>query len=108
MCIALVRLMTAGDWMWLPLILLVFWLSDLVTAWRHERLIKAGRVVLHNDIKGRTALAERDFTDRGDRYQGKVRLGQELWDAVSSGRITKGDELVVTNRDGMILFVRHQ
>lgn len=72
-------------------------------------IIKTHRTGTHTGTElmiGTTAVAEEDFTQAGDRYQGRVWTHGELWNAISETSVRKGDDLEIQKREGLTLMTR--
>ena len=75
------------------------------TALRAQRTrVQTGAETLFNE----TGRAEDVFEQRHGRYEGMVSVHGELWKAVSPHPIESGDEVTITDRQNLILFVNHK
>ena len=62
----------------------------------HKKRIKTGL----NSLIGESGQALEDFA-----REGQVRVGAEIWSAVSEAPVEKGDDISVTSVDGLVLHV---
>ena len=89
-------------------LLVAFW--DAIDAWGNERNVETNPQDVYSEDIGRTVTAIADFSPASSSSTGKVSLGGETWDAVYEGEQppSKGDKLVVAQRDGLKLVVKCQ
>jgi len=82
--------------------------TALITLFLAGSVVKAhrGRPFTGNEVLlGTEAVAQEAFSGEEERYAGMVRVGGELWNAVSSTPAAAGERLTIQDRQGLTLVV---
>ena len=86
-------------------IILAIFVGNFILAWENERGIELGKVELKNEIVGNIVIADEEFFEYEEGFKGKIRIGTELWTAISKSPISAGAKVKIASRDGLILHV---